>query len=756
MSAAEQAATYCSALLGGPDGDDRLAGLYATVWTAGHKRTLWRPADNPGAVASLIAEQDADPSTGAVYMCTTLHDNERSCDNLHHGQHLHEGHCKYRPHNTDCAGLLSAWLEVDIAGEGHSDSPYPPDYESAMRVIAEMRVPPTLIVHSGGGLHVYWVFTEPWLVRDADDQDAERERMREFMRNWTYAAKYHAHRLGRWKVDSTFDLARLLRPAGSHNRKLLGNPRPVKIIHHDPDATYEPDDLIAVLPDETIINAYAAPTGISSVSVTEEQREVLKEVNLGAVYARVNSQAYKDADYTPEWLAEILQLSGEVDPDGLLIKTWLGKREDGPKPFKNDQSTYDASLMRLLAAFPQVDTEGLVEALMCRRLRAGATTDKINPRKRIDYIARTVARFRLEATRAAKVKQDSEDRIAAAASLTLIIPEGRPADVADPGDDPEKAEQAFLDYTEGLVEHTPDSEGMRRKKADMLVVAKHTGHSVDRPGAENDDDPFAVQRHTLEEQCLDTLTELLIPDVYRQRGVEVWRLEYRDHGANQMGRFQLKLPVDFAWPVNPPVRYRPGQPLSTDWWRRDVFDGPKGFAKALQRDCLIASRPNSPANEWNDCLRSLIPLWHRDSTGADLAAHAREWLFDYLMLFHGSGQVNEVLAHGRPWVRAHNGWRVENPPVIYIDMNEFLDHCRRQPGAVIGRGAKDVIEYLDLVKRRPRTAEGQDIPQKRRTWYEINAAQFLPDEWDSIIVVTRRSYELSEHKGLRAVQGGKR
>lgn len=755
MSAAEQAATYCSALLGGPDGDDRLAGLYATVWTAGHKRTLWRPADNPGAVASLIAELDADPSTAAVYMCTTLHDQERSCDNLH-GQHRHEGHCKYRPGASDSAGLISIWLDIDIAGDGHSDSPYPPDINSAMRLVAEMRLPPTLVVQSGGGLHVYWVLTEPWLVRDAADPDAERQTMADLVRNWTYAAKYHAHRLGRWKIDSTFDLARLLRPAGSTNRKIEDEPRPVRILRHDPDATYNPDDFADVLPDSTIIDAYAAPTGITSVSTTAEQQEVLKEVNLGAVYARVNSPAYKDADFTPEWLADLLENVGHADPDSLLIKTWLGKREDGPKPFKNDQSTYDASLMRLLADLG-VDTESLVEALMCRRLRAGATTDKIDPRKRIDYIARTVARFRLESKRSAEVKKTADDRIAAAARLTVTIPDD-PPDIGDPGDDPlaPGAEQAFLDYTQGLVDHKPGDEGVRRKRADMQVVTQHTGQSApDRPGAENDEDPFSVHRHELEQQCLDTLTELLVPKEYRERGVSVWRLEYRDHGEQQKGRLLFRLPVDFAWPVSPPVRYRPGRPLPTDWWRRDVFDGPKGFAKAMQRDCLIVAKHDAKAEEWTACIRSLIPLWRRDSTGADLATHAREWLFGYLMLFHGTGQINEVLAHGRPWVRAHNDWQVNEPPVIYIDVNEFLEHCRRQPGAVVGRNTKDVVEYLHLTKRRPRLNDAAG--QTRRTWYEIGSEQFTPDEWDSIITVTRRSFEISETNGrLRAVQGGKR
>lgn len=750
MTRAEQAATFCSALLGGPDGDDRLTGLYATVWTAGHKRTLWRRADQPGAVASLVADLDADQSTAAVYMCTTLHDQERNCDNLHDGQHRHEGHCKYRPHNTDSAGLLAAWLEIDIAGEGHSDSLYPPDFDAAMRVVAEMRLKPTMVVHSGGGIHVYWIFTEAWLVRDAADPTAERQRMAEFMRDWNYAAKYHAHRLGRWKIDATFDLARLLRPAGTTNRKLDDRPRKVEIIQLDLNATYEPDDLMDVLPDSSIMAAYGSPTGVSSVAVTEEQREVLTEVNLGAVYARVTSQAYRDADYTPEWLSDLLDLSTEVDPENLLLRTWNGERESGPKPFKNDQSTYDASLMRLLAGFPSIDTESLVEALMCRRLRAKASTDKIDPRKRMDYIARTVARFRLEAVKAAQLRETGDRRIEEAASARLSVDPPRP-DVRLPADaTPAQAEEAFLSYTGDLIDDAAPTNGEKRQVADLTIVTEHTGQDVPPLPQAEEENFFARKRPPIEIETLDMLTALLIPEPYRKRDVSVWSLEYRDNGEAQKGRVLLRLPTNFDWPTgNRPARYRPGRPFSTEWWRRDVFDGKGGFIKALQRDCLIIARNDGPAEEWMQCIQSLVPLWRRDSSGADLATFSREWLFQYLMLYHGTGQPEEVGSSGRPWVKQTNGWDPVTPPMIYIDVNEFLDHCRRQPGTVLGRSVKDVIEYLKLNKRRPR------LGGSRRTWYEIDPNQFSAEEWREIIEVTRHSYDISASKRLRVVPGGK-
>lgn len=746
MNRAEQAATYCSALLGGPEGDDRLAGLYATVWTAGDKLTRWRPADKPGAVASLIAELDADPSTAAVYMCTTLHDKERNCDNLHDGKHLHDGHCRYRPGKAESAGLISVWLDIDLAGEGHAGEHYPATMADARRVLDELRLPPTLIVQSGGGIHVYWVLTEPWLVRDAVDQDAERQAMMDLVKNWTNAAQYHANRLGRWKIDSTFDLARLLRPAGTTNRKIPGAPQPVIVLHHDPDVTYNPSDLTDVLPDATILAAYGAPTGISSAALGESEREILREVNLGALWARVNSADYKGLDYTPEWLADILQLAEETEPGGALVRTWFGERDEGEKGFKGDQNRYDAALMRLLADI-DVDTESLIEALMCRRLRAGATTDKVNPARRIDYIIRTVAKFQLTAAHATELRTRTEDRVTAAANLRLNIPEPPAPVLTVVGDEPD--EQDFLTYTDALLEHEPQTEEQKRDIADAKVVRDHTKRDKpERPAPESAPDYFSLTRHELEISALDQLTELLIPEAYRKRGVSVWSVEYRDHGEQQKGRLLLRLPLDFTWPVSRPARYRPGRPLTTDWWRRDLFEAPRGFRSAVERDCMIATRRDVPKNDWAECIHSLITVWRRDSTGADLATFAVEWLFEYLMMHHGTGQIAEVQANGRPWVRKPNGWNPADPPVIYIDRNQFLEHCRRQPGAVAGRAIKDVLDNLKLTPRRPRLDTGE-----RPTWHEIDPEQFSEDEWRSIVQVTQHAYEVSESKHLRMIKG---
>lgn len=751
MSRAEQAFAFCSALLGGPEGDDRLHGLYTTLWTSGDKTTRWRRADEPGAVASLVAELDERDGSQAVYLCTTLHDQPATCDGRHDRTQPHEGSCVYRrPKAVESAGLVALWAEFDIAGDGHESEHLFPDLDAVRRVLAEMRLPPTLVIHSGGGVHCWWILTEPWLVRDAADPAAERLRMAELERDWVGTARYHGERLGRWKVDSVHDLARLLRPAGTTNRKITGNPRPVKIIEYHPEVTYNPSDFERVLPDPSVLAAYVNPISPSGGKLTEAEEKLLSSVNLAAVWARVNSPAYVQAQYTPEWFAEILELAAEGGDEFKLVKTWEGRRTE----FKDDQNRYDAALMRLLANL-EVDTEGLIEALMCRRLRQGDKTEKVNPRRRLDYIIRTVAKFRAEANRVAQVRAEHGDRMAAMAATTLGVPDPRPKPEPVPTADPTQDEAAFTAFTDELIEHEPATDEEYTAAADRTVRAEaNDGQEVPHPRAEEARRASELpDRSDIEAAQLAVLTDLLIPEIYRSRGVEVWSIEYRDYGDAQRGRLMIRLPLDFDWPVGRPSRYRPGRLLPTEWWRRDVFDRPTGFVMALERDCMIIANDDGPKADWAACIRALVPLWRKDSSGADLATYAHDWLFDYLMLHHGTGEPNEVGAQGRPWVKETRGWTTADPPVIYVGKNEFLEHCRRQPGFVQGRAGTGVLEYLKLIKRRPRV--GAPGMGARQTWYEIEPGQFSGDEWEAVIAVTRHSYEVSAGKrGLRAVNDG--
>ncbi|MGE5391118.1 MAG: phage/plasmid primase, P4 family [Deltaproteobacteria bacterium] len=145
--------------------------------------------------------------------------------------------------------IPGTWADIDIAGI-HSAENLPKTMEEARSIIAGFPFPPTIIVHSGGGLHVYWLFDRPWLLTDPkDNEQAKRlsKRFQEFLRD-------EAGKQG-WKLDPTADLARLLRVPGTVNYKDADNPKPVKIIVWDLKNRYRPEIikeyLDKVMPAET-------------------------------------------------------------------------------------------------------------------------------------------------------------------------------------------------------------------------------------------------------------------------------------------------------------------------------------------------------------------------------------------------------------------------------------------------------------------------------------------------------------------------
>lgn len=122
--------------------------------------------------------------------------------------------------------LKALWFDIDFKG-GLSD---PRQVIAALSEFSKSTgvPPPSILVHSGNGLHVYWPFTtavpyERW------------QRMSESLKELA-----HAHNLPADLV-CTADACRVLRPPGTRNWKDSDNPKPVVFIYdkgplHDPAA----------------------------------------------------------------------------------------------------------------------------------------------------------------------------------------------------------------------------------------------------------------------------------------------------------------------------------------------------------------------------------------------------------------------------------------------------------------------------------------------------------------------------------------
>jgi len=110
------------------------------------------------------------------------------------------------------------WLDIDCGENGHKKKPrYATIKEAAKELLKEIPHHPDYVMSTGGGIHAYWKFREPFEITS----DADIERIEGNMKGM-------AIRLG---ADYTSDLSRILRIPDTFNNKQKDCPRECKIIY---------------------------------------------------------------------------------------------------------------------------------------------------------------------------------------------------------------------------------------------------------------------------------------------------------------------------------------------------------------------------------------------------------------------------------------------------------------------------------------------------------------------------------------------
>lgn len=768
MNQAEQIDAFCSALLGGPDGtgDDRLDGWSTYLWTLDHSRpkpvktTLWSPAQ-PGSLASLLhTEVHRQPDQlAAIYLSLGLAPDEVIQDAGARNGDAVPAH-RRRLMAAEIQGITTLWADIDVAGPGHKSTQYPPDLAAARRVVDALNLPPSIVVHSGGGLQPYWLLTEPWLTTDASNPMAEQRVMADLSRDLVNTLRYHARRLGDWIVDSVFNLDRVMRAPGGWNCK-TEVPKPVKLLHIDPTVRYEPDEIREHLAPDDVLAEYARRSvtgGATDLATT------LPGVDLTTAWHAARTAPR----HLPSWLEMLLELS----PGSSLEATWAGERPD----LSNDPSSLDAALVRLLLGVG-VSTQRQVEAVMARRLSTGQKPDKVDPAVRTDYIIRTITNIHasaaLDAAKASQVTQQVGDLIGRAASarvfaptpVTDIAPHATPEPelsdrlltiVAPPDDsdpDAEGGPDELAEFTNQLIADEPDQPAP--DDAPIVAAAREQVRQdrQQQQDAEPVVDPWG-DRHPDAVAVLGILAELLLPEVYRQAGVQVWRLEERDRGPAATGRMVLRFPADYDWPAgNRPKLYRPGLPLYCEWWKRDDFETPKAFRRSLERDAkIVAQQVGANKEDWITLISGLVPYWMPDSSGTDMTTQMHEWLLEYLIGRPATPVESEAATAGRPLLVDHAGWGVRGAPTILVQASSFLAYIATQPGGRSGREARGLLDHLHIEIRRPRIEVDGKLTRGR--WFEVSPTEFTPVEWHDVLLAAKEAADGRERRNMRLVQGG--
>lgn len=181
---------------------DLIAGFFSALWPDGipddaelvlfdRRSTAWRRVASIDEAATLVASGE--------YGCF-------GCALMRRGQ----GH---RGSACDAAAIPGLWAEIDVLGGAHAETKLP-SLEQALEFVARLPLKPTLVLYSGGGLHLWWLFREPWVF----DNDADRLRAKALLVTWQQFILDLALRKS-WRLDDTSSLASLLRPEGARNDK---------------------------------------------------------------------------------------------------------------------------------------------------------------------------------------------------------------------------------------------------------------------------------------------------------------------------------------------------------------------------------------------------------------------------------------------------------------------------------------------------------------------------------------------------------
>ncbi|MGE3107320.1 MAG: hypothetical protein AB7G11_13980 [Phycisphaerales bacterium] len=235
--------------------------------------------------------------------------------------------------------------------------------------------PPSMLVRSGGGVQAWWLLTEPWIFENAADLHKAMAFSRRFGETLRQAGRAKGV-----KVDSTHDLARVFRVAGTFNRK-LAVPRPT-LLEVPAEGTsvrrYNLDDLDPWLTsEEFVVEDLKAPPSVGHLIVS--------------------------ADRNPPEDARLALVTNNEKAAG----SWEGKR---PDLVDDTPSSLDFSLAVIALNHDWTDQEVADLIIAGRRHRGDDLKTERGGALRLDYYQRTIASAKkvVADEKAARDKADRE------------------------------------------------------------------------------------------------------------------------------------------------------------------------------------------------------------------------------------------------------------------------------------------------------------------------------------------------------------
>jgi len=264
----------------------------------------------------------------------------------------------------DTAGMCALWVDLDYQDPAHKKKNLPPTMQDALELIPP-DMAPSVVIHSGHGVQVWWIFFVPWTFANADDRQVAAA----LADDWKRLFKQRARARG-WDVDSVADLARVMRVPGTTNTKITGDVRPVKIMEIN-DRRYDPQEIRAYL-DRELTPSTLAP-----------QRQ-----STHVAPAQLVAGDHLVLDPSAEAPVEQFQLLCEVEPR--FRRSWERRRKDLAD---QSPSAYDLSLATL-AAFVSWSDQEIANLLIAHRRK-----HSLDLKLRLDYFRLTIGKARATVAR---------------------------------------------------------------------------------------------------------------------------------------------------------------------------------------------------------------------------------------------------------------------------------------------------------------------------------------------------------------------
>lgn len=292
---------------------------------------------------------------------------------------------KQRATKRTVVGIAGVWADIDVNGGPERKTGAARDRSEALS-LAESVIRPTIIVDSGYGIQAWWLFEDgAW----AFHTEAERDQAALVVTGFHGALKAEAKRRG-YTIDSTFDLARLMRIPGSYNHK-GSSPAGVSLLD-DGGPRYSRAHI------EEIGADYQNQRASALQMVTGEAIEIAIVDNAQPPLMKLQALLEIDDDFAAHWNHKLTTKS----------RGW-------------SMSEYEFSFVNAFVSAGWSDQE-VCDALVFHRLYYEPGDPK--SKNRVERIASTIGKVRATRQHEQRVAHEEADREQAVEQLAAIAGEG--------------------------------------------------------------------------------------------------------------------------------------------------------------------------------------------------------------------------------------------------------------------------------------------------------------------------------------------